>query len=558
MNFFDFISSEIRSKIGNENLILEVPRDRAFGDFATNVAMQMAKSEHKSPREIAAGLIPKILEIPFIETAEIAGAGFINIKIKNDFIIQSVNRMVVGQSENPEIIDLDYGAYNVAKTMHIGHLRGSIVGDTFYRIARFLGHKPISYNHIGDWGRPMALVIAWIQKEFPDTWNAPDFMPDKFKVNNEYYIAASAFAKENPEFLEHVLKIKKEFQDGHVEYFALYEKILKISLIEMDYVVKRLNIVPFDNNLGERNAAQYLEPVEKILREKNMLKLSDGATIIELKRPDDTAPMPPFMFYDSRGADTYDSTDLATTYYRKITDNPDKLIYMSDARQNLHFTQLFRTSAMAGIFPESAFEALGYGSINGHDGRPLKTRDGGAATLTCIIDMVEDAVRERVAESGKALTDDAIKIIALAALKFNDLMHDVKSDYVFDPAAVTNFEGRTGPYILYTAVRLNSALRKSSAGGQSAAAEISDVSNDFERGMLMKILEFPRIVQSAFDRRAPDILANYTYDLCQLANGFYHNCPIKDDVNRIAITQKVGEILGACIDLMGLSIPVEM
>jgi arginyl-tRNA synthetase len=607
MTFYDQILSAIREKLGIENLTLDVPREKSFGDFATNVAMRLAKSEHKNPLEVAAALIPKIDEIYFVKSSEIAGAGFINIRIKDEFIIKAANesadestgsqtkataeaadepggenttdprtkatagaakestrKNAKGESAGGEktgraadekpakalTIDMDYGAYNVAKELHIGHLRTSIVGDTLYRVARFLGHRPVSYNHMGDWGKPMALVIAWIIRLFPDDWDKPEFRIDEGGFS-DYYPAAAALAKEDPEFLAEVLRIKKEFQDGRADYFALYEKMLKISTDMMDDVVRRLNIVPFDNNLGERNAAAYLAPVEKILRDKKLLSVSDGATVVELGRESDTAPMPPFMFYDSRGADTYDSTDLATVYYRKITDDPDRIIYLTDARQKLHFEQLFRVAEMSGIFPVENMEHQYFGSINGADGRPFKTRDGNAASLFDIIETVESAAREHSPE----LPDGTIKMIALAALKFNDLTHDVKSDYVFDPAAVVKFEGRTGPYILYTAVRLNSALRKS---GAHTARRISHIASDYERDLLLKVLEFPRAARSAFDRRAPDILANYTYDLCQAANGFYHNCPIKGDRNRAAIARNTAATLASCVGLMGLRIPKEM
>ncbi|MCL2749161.1 MAG: arginine--tRNA ligase [Alphaproteobacteria bacterium] len=560
MNLYQFVSDSINKAV-EQNVTLEVPKSREFGDFSTNVAMVLAKSMGKAPREIAAEILPKIAALEFVANASIAGPGFINIKLKDGFILTSANQKLEIKNQKPEIIDLDYGAYNIAKTMHIGHMRGSIIGDTLYRIAKFLGHRPISYNHIGDWGKPMALVIAWIMKKFPNDWNKPDFKIKETEFN-DYYPAASAYAKENPEFLKQVLQIKKDFQDGHPEYFALYEKMMKISLDDMETIVQRLGIIPFDNTLGERNAAKYVDIVEKILREKNLLQMDNGATIINLKTDADTAPMPPFMFYDSRGADTYDSTDLAALYYRKITDNPDKIIYMSDARQNLHFEQLFRVAELSRIFPRDGLESMGFGSINGKDGRPLKTRDGAAATLHGAIDIVEDAAQIRITESGKNLPINTIKTIALAALKFNDLMHDVKSDYVFDADAVTQFEGRTGPYILYTAVRLNSVLKK--AGNFVKAKKISQLQID-ERNLLLGILDFERTVQNAFDRRAPDILANYTYDLCQLANTFYHNCPIlREDVDadtrahRLQIATIARDTLATAIDLMGLKIPEEM
>ncbi|MDR1026846.1 MAG: arginine--tRNA ligase [Rickettsiales bacterium] len=560
MSFYETILSEIRTAVGVGDLALEVPREKSFGDFSTNAAMQLAKSEHKPPREIAAAILPKITALPFVESADIAGAGFINIKIKNQFIIESVNApSPKSLVPNPLTIDMDYGAYNVAKSLHIGHLRGSVIGDTFYRIARFLGHRPISYNHMGDWGRPMASVIAWIIRKFPGDWSRADFQINESEFN-DYYPLAAALTKTDADFLAQVLEIKREFQDGEPRYTALYEKMLAISMRQMHDAEARLNMLPFDNDLGERNAAKYLPAAEKILRAKNMLSMSDGAEIVELKRADDKAPMPPLMWLDSRGADTYDSTDIATIYYRKITDNPDRIIYFTDYRQQLHFDMVFRTADMAGLFPSDRLEFPYFGGINGPDGRPLKTRDGAAAGLADIIGMVDDAARARNPD----LPAETNKMISLAALRFNELMHDRKSDYIFDADDVVKFEGRTGPYILYTAVRLNSVLKKSEvvtprrAAGPDRGAQVISITADYERDLLLKILEFPRAVQGAFDRRSPDILANYTYDLCQTANGFYHNCPVKDDPSRLAITRRAIDTLSTCIDLMGMKVPDEM
>ena len=417
----------------------------------------------------------------------------------------------------------------------------------------------------------MGLVIAWIEKLHPELpYFQPDFdstKPVDYEISaeelNTYYPAASAFAKENPEFQAHAQEIKAKFQNGHPGYFALYEKFLPVSLKMMNDTVKRLNILPFDYDLGERNAAQYVGDVEKILNEKHMIYESDGAMVINVRRDDDNAPIPPYMWRDSRGADTYDCTDLAAVYCRKKTDNPDIIIYFTDLRQSLHFEQLFRVSDMSGIYPYKKFEHIGYGTINGNDGKPFKTRDGNAAGLDDILDMANAAVLERVAESGKKLDNETIKAIALAAVKFNDLVHDVKSDYIFDPSAITSFEGKTGPYILYTAVRLNSVLKR--VNNTDTTKQSGYVLTRDERNLLIEIMDFEHTLLSAFENRAPDMIANYAYDLCQFANTFYHNCPIlRDDVDektragRIYIAKLAFDTLSTAIDLMGLKIPKEM
>ncbi len=569
MNLYKYVSDAINNKLGFEAK-LEVPKNRDFGDFSTNAAMVGAKVAGKNPRELANEIMPKLQELDFIKNVSIAGPGFINIKIKDNFILQNASKPEPMIAEKPLTIDMDYGAYNVAKSLHIGHLRTSIVGDTFNRISKFLGHKTFSWNHIGDWGKPMGLIIAWIERLNPDLpYFKDDFNPNSpvdYDINanelNTYYPSASALAKEDPEFQAHAQEIKAKFQAGHPGYFALYEKFLAISLQMMNNTVQRLNILPFDYDLGERNAAKYLDKVERILNEKNMIYESDGAQVINVKRDTDTAPIPPYMWRDSRGADTYDSTDLAAVYCRKLTDNPDRIIYFTDLRQSLHFEQLFRTADMSGIYPYDKFEHIGYGTINGKDGKPFKTRDGNAAGLDDILDMANEAVQARVAESGKNLDEETIKTIALAAVKFNDLIHEVKSDYIFDPTSVTSFEGKTGPYILYTAVRLNSVLKR--AGIATSKPEHFDLSVE-ERNLLIEIMDFERTLISAYENRATDMIANYAYDLCQLTNNFYHNCPIlRDDIDdkikagRLYIAKLAFDTLSTAIDLMGLKIPAEM
>ena len=570
MNLYKYVSEKLNKALGFA-VKLEVPRNRDFGDFSTNAAMVLSKTTGKNPRDMATEILPKIQELDFVSDASVAGPGFINLRIKDEFLWTAAQSApTITQSEKPMIIDMDYGAYNVAKSLHIGHLRTSIVGDTLYRLGCALGHKMISYNHMGDWGRSMGMVIAWIEKLHPDwPFFKENFDPTKdyskyampIEELDTYYPAAATLAKKDEAFLERAQIITAELQNGHPGYNALYNVFIPISLNSMAEIIKKLNILPFDNDLGERNAAKYTEPVEKMVREKNLLVPSEGAQVIIVKRESDNKPMPPVMFYNSRGAVPYDATDIMALYYRKITDNPDKVIYLTDSRQSLHFEQLFRVAKLLDLFPETALEHIGYGTINGKDGKPFKTRDGNAAGLNDIINMVQTAVRERVAESGKKLDDETIDKIALAALKFNDLSHDLRSDYIFEPSQITSFEGRTGPYILYTAVRLNSVLKRA---GTFTIPDKVQLCPD-ERNLVMELLDFDRTVQSAFDTRATDLIANYAYDLCQLVNTFYHNCPIlRDDTPKDTRNMRLGlvkiavDVLGCALDLMGLEIPVEM
>lgn len=569
MNLYKYVSDAINEKLGFA-ANLEIPRNREFGDFSTNAAMVGAKIAHKNPRELAAEILPKIQELDFVDNANIAGPGFINIKIKDDFILKNVSVPQPQTANTPLVIDMDYGAYNVAKSLHIGHLRTSIVGDTLNRIFRFMGHKTISYNHMGDWGRSMGMVIAWIKRIHPD-W---PFFQDNFDANmdlsqytfdaaelNTFYPQASALAKQDEKFMDDVHIITAELQRGHPGYNALYNIFMPVSLKSMHDTITKLNILPFDNDLGEKNAALYEAPVEKLLREKNLLVESDGAEIVVVKKDTDTAPMPPVMFHNSRGATTYDATDIMAIYYRKLTDNPNKIIYLTDSRQSLHFEQLFRIAELTGLFDTKNLEHIGYGTINGADGKPFKTRSGNAADLDDIIQIVTDAVRARASENNKELDSNTIDTIAIAALKFNDLIHDLRSDYIFDPDSVTSFEGKTGPYILYTAVRLNSVLKRATDAPKLNAHILSPD----ERNLLMTVMDFDRTIQSAYENRATDMIANYAYNLCQLINAFYHSCPIlRDDIDvqtkqsRLYITKIARDTLATVTNLMGLKIPDKM
>lgn len=565
MNIYKEVSNTIIEKLQNvseikdfikdfeSSMTIEVPKVRDFGDFSTNVAMLLTKAMGKKPRDIAEILIPYLKEIPFIETVNVAGPGFINIKIKNEYIQKWAFRdNLIEATVHDKKIDLDYGGYNVGKNLHIGHLRTTVVGDTFNRIAQFLGYKTKSYNHMGDWGRPMGLTIAWILE---------NGMPKNVDELNYMYPASSARAKEDNDWLEKAQKITVELQNGNEEYKKIYESFIPMSLNQVDNILKKLNILSFDENKGERLIAEYMPQVEKILEEKHLIVHSDGAEIIPVKEESDTEPMPPVMWRSSAGAQTYAAADLTAIYYREKTDDPDAIIYFTDNRQTLHFKQIFRAARLAGFAKGIELQHIGFGTITGADGKPFKTRDGGVPSLEEMLNIVSESVRNRVKESGKELPNDTIEMIALAALKFNDLMHDVKSDYIFDVESVTNFEGRTGPYILYTAVRLNSIIKKV---GEKKTESKQELTSE-ERDLLMFLLDFERVVDTAFERRAPYLIANYSYDLCKLINTFYHNCPIlREDVDeetkahRLHIVKQSLKVLSSAIDLMGLRIPEEM
>jgi len=564
MNVYNKISDDIRGAIAAlpeiksavsadmlNSIGIEIPKNRDFGDYATNVAMVLARPMHRAPRDIATMVLPAITALPYVADASVAGPGFINIRLRDDFVAENAGLIDDIDAGPSRMIDLDYGGYNIGKSLHIGHLRTTVVGDTFNRIARRLGHRVRAYNHMGDWGRPMGLIIAWILEHG---------MPETADEINKMYPLSSARAKEDDAWMARAKQITTELQNGNPEYRKIYDAFSKISLAQVDALLKRLNILPFDENAGERLIADYVPAMQDALIEKKLVITDDGAMIIPVRTDDDNAPMPPIMWRSSVGAQTYAAADLTAVNYRVTRDNPDDIIYFTDNRQSLHFTQIFRAARLFGI-TDVNLQHIGFGTITGSDGKPFKTRDGNVPSLDEMIDIVASSVRSRAAAAGKSLPNETIEMIAIAALKFNDLMHDVRSDYIFDPDSVTQFEGRTGPYILYTAVRLNSIIRRCTG----VTPEIGGTLTPDERNLMLTLMDFARTLDAAFARRAPDVLANYAYDLAQAINTFYHNCPIlRDDVDaatrahRLALVMRARAVLNDAIGLMGLNVPDEM
>ncbi len=583
------ILSELKPIFQNVSDSLDLPMGLTFqisnrpdlSDFQSNDAMKLAPALKMKPVDLANKIIEEIKKHSEFSEVSVAGPGFINVKISDEFIQKALEKFIKNnkinfkKTDKPLTIDMDYGAYNVAKALHIGHLRTSIVGDTMNRISGFIGHKVISYNHIGDFGRPMGIVIAYIETIHPD-W--PYFKPD-FNENMDtsdciirpeeldaFYPNGNVLAKENPEFMERARKITADFQSGHLAYNALYNKFLKISLAEMEKVLESLNLLDFTYWYGEKNASKYVPEVEKLLNKKHLLRKDDGAMIVEVATDEDTAPMPPLIFENSRSGQTYQASDLGAIYFRIKNDNPDFIWYFTDARQSLHFNQVFRVAEKIGLISTDKLKHCAFGSINGANGKPFATRDGNVPSLQGIIQMVDEAVQTRVDEAGKNLDKDTIHKIAVSALKFNDLIHEVKSNYIFDLDSLTSFEGRTGPYILYTSVRLNSILKRATNQPYQQNSDSWDGKiSIYERDLMLTILNFQKTIYRAFDNIAPDVLANYIYDVATKINLFYHNSPVlRDDIPnnlfafRLDLIQKSKIILDTAIGLLGIGIPDEM
>ena len=411
--------------------------------------------------------------------------------------------------------------------------------------------------HFGDWGTPMGMILAEIINQ---DGNLDKVQTYDIEAISAFYKKANIRCKEDEAAKETARQITAALQDGNPEYRKAWKHLREVSVnaVKKNYDALEAH---FDLWLGESDAHEASSEIVKLAKEKGLAELDDGALIVRLE--EGNKPKPPVILIKSDGGFGYQITDVATIKMRYDDLKADEIIYVVDKRQSLHFEQVFEVAEKLGIAPNVKFLHIGFGTVNGADGKPFKTRDGNAAGLNDIIEMITDAVKQRVAASGKNLSSETIDAIALAALKFNDLIHDLRSDYIFDPESVTSFEGRTGPYILYTAVRLNSILRK--ADDATSISTDSAVLSDDERNLLIATLDFERTVQSAFDNRATDMIANYAYDLCQLANTFYHNCPIlREDIDattraqRLQIARIARDTLAQTIDLMGLIIPNEM
>ncbi|MDR0319402.1 MAG: arginine--tRNA ligase [Rickettsiales bacterium] len=533
-----------------QKIAFEAAKNPDFGDYATNIAMTAAKTLGTNPMDLAAELAIELTLMPEVSSASIAKPGFVNIVLTDKFLLDAARRAdEITQAAAPKKIDMDYASFNIAKSAHMGNLRALIVGDVLNRILRAAGHKTVAYNHLGDWGLPMGKVIAILMEKYPNG------MPDALTADelNKFYPEASELSKADPDWNARAQKITALFQSGNPEYSKIYEWFRNITMKDAREIIEGMNVIPFDKWQGEKYASGFVSDVEKILRVKNLLEKDQGAEIVRI---DENTP--PLLFKTSHGTDTYAATDLGAIYYRSRDDKPDELLYITDFRQNLHFKQLFAVARRAGL-SDAKLTHLGYGTVNGSDGKPFKTRDGGTPSIRGIVEMTVQAVQKRVQESGKDISAGDMRKIAVSALKFNDLAHGMMDNYVFEPAVLTSFEGRTGAGVLYTAVRLLAIQAK--AGEDFSKCEFGDkIDGAGERALIMMLNDFDRTVSKAAETYQTELLANYAYDLAQAVNNYYHNYPIlkSDDPHRKAVVAISLRVLTVAIDLLGMQIPSEM
>ncbi len=530
-------------------------------DYQFDGVFKLASMYHENPVTIGQKIVEKIKLLErynhYFKSVEFIKPGFINIIISDEFIneqlihISTSEHLGMSKPEEKELFFLDYGGYNIAKPLHIGHLRPTIIGESIKRIIQFMGHDTIADVHLGDYGLQMGQVIYGILR---DQLSIEEITIDYL---NKIYPEISGLCKTDENVKDTCATITKELQNGNELYVSIWNKIVEVSIEDAKKICNYLGVT-FDLWQGESDACQYLNQVEDILVQKNLLEISEGASVVNVKKDSDNKPMPPMMFKKSNGAYVYDSTDLATIYERKIKYHPDHIIYVTDFRQNLHFEQVFRASDLAGIMPYASLEHAYNGTINGTDGKPFKTRQGNAPKLSELFEEVKETFIG-LKDTNKKMKQEDIDMIVNAIIKYADLQNNREKDYIFDIAKFSNVVGKTGPYVLYTYVRINKILK------ESKKIEFSPIIyNDFDRNLRKKIIEFEIDVKKAFQDRMPSNIAEYIYDLCVTMNTFYQNNHIngledeKQKSGWLYVLKTANQVLKELLYLLMIDIPTVM
>ena len=546
-------------------------------EFQCNGAMPAAKAEHKAPLVIAEAVAEKLQNSEVFASAEAVKPGFLNLRVKPEYLAAHLEQMRaqahlgVAGSVPARTVVLDYGGPNVAKPLHVGHLRPAIIGESIKRIYRYFGDTVIGDIHLGDWGLQMGLVIAELQERQPglpyfdeNATEYPESAPCTVSELEEIYPFASAKSKQDPAFAKKAHEITAQLQAHQRGYYALWQRILAISVADLKQNYEKLN-VSFDVWKGESDAEPYIPPMLKELEARGVLTESEGAKVIEVAEPGDKKEMPPCIVVKSDGATLYATTDLATIVQRMQDYHPDKILYVTDKRQSLHFEQVFRAARKGGLVPAATeLQHIGFGTMNGKDGKPFKTRDGGVMRLQTLIEDITAYVEAKTSENKLVEGEEAhetARLIAVAALKYGDLSNLATKDYIFDLERFSAFEGNTGPYLLYTIVRVKSIL---SRYGKPAGLPIVPADSDSAKVLQLVLSQMPDQLQMAYRDSAPNAVCAYVYELAQAVNQFYHETRILTEPDEekqrgyIALIAMAKRAMEECIDLLGFSAPDKM
>ncbi len=555
--------ADIFAELGfNQNFAVIKTSDRPdLSDFQCNGALALAKSEHKNPREIAAQIAAALQQDADFSAVSVDGPGFINLKVNDTLIASTIDnisadeRLGCDKVAEPQKIVLDSGGPNVAKALHVGHLRSAVIGESIRRIEKFVGNDIVSDVHFGDWGTPMGMILAEIIRQDGNLSKTETYTIEDISA---FYKRANIRCKEDEDAKETARKITAELQNGNAEYRKAWQHLRSVSVAAVKKNYEEL-AAHFDLWLGESDAHETCAEIVNIAKDKNVAELDDGATIVRLEETN--KPKPPVILVKSDGGYSYQVTDIATIKMRVDDLHAQEIIYVVDKRQSLHFEQVFEVAEKLGIAPNVKLQHIGFGTVNGADGKPFKTRDGGVMNLEDLIKLSKDKVRESMPEPTEEYNAEYIEKlvsqIAIGAIKFQDLKNNIASGYIFELDDFAKFDGKTGPYIQYAVARINSILRKAGAlkGGNVV------ISNAEERDLALKIMQLNNIVMRAHEAKEPSIISDYAYTLAQTFSSFYNTSPIMSAetpqlaASRLRLAALVRDILTLLLNLLGIEAP---
>ena len=557
-------------------------------EYQCNGAMAAAKEYKCAPFMISDKIAQALAENELFESVESVKPGFINMKVSPAYLAKYVSDMKADEGRfgcdkaaHPKTIIVDYGGANVAKPLHVGHLRSAVIGESIKRIGKFMGHHMIGDVHLGDWGLQMGLIIVELKERKPDlvyydesyTGEYPKEAPFTISELEDIYPTASKKSKEDEAFREAAMEATSQLQAGRRGYRALLAHILDVSVTDLKKNYDNLN-VSFELWKGESDAQPYIPDMVQMMKDKGFAYMSEGALVVDVKEDTDTKEIPPCIILKSDGASLYSTTDLATIVMRMQDYNPDAIIYLTDQRQSMHFVQVFRCARKTGLVgPDVELTHNGFGTMNGKDGKPFKTRDGGVMRLEYLLDEINEEMLKKITENQKEKENldiseeeakQTAKTVALAAVKYGDLSNQASKDYCFDIERFTSFEGNTGPYILYTIVRIKSILKKYTAKNSLPDAPILGAHSASEKNLMLVLSRFNAMMENAYEEKAPHKICAYIYELANAFNGFYHETKIlseedfKVQASYIGLLVLTKNILETCIDVLGFSAPDRM
>lgn len=551
-------------------------------EYQCNGAMAGAKKYKKAPIMIANEVAKQLEDNGIFSEVTAIAPGFLNLKVQDSYIIDYLKAMSgekklgVEEAKKPSTIVIDYGGPNVAKPLHVGHLRSAIIGESIKRIARYMGHQVIGDIHLGDWGLQMGLIITELKKRkpelvyFDDAYEGkyPEEAPFTISELEEIYPAASAKSKEDTAYKEEAMDATFKLQSGVRGYRALWKHIISVSVADLKKNYANLN-VDFDLWKGESDVHDLIPSMVAYMKKEGYAHESEGALVVDVKEETDTKEIPPCMILKSDGASLYNTTDLATIMERMEQIKPNQIIYVVDKRQDLYFEQVFRCAKKTKLVgEETKLNFLGFGTMNGKDGKPFKTREGGVMRLENLIAGINEEMYKKITQNHAVEENEArqtAKIVALSAVKYGDLSNQASKDYIFDIDRFTSFEGDTGPYLLYTIVRIKSILGKyAEQGGALETVELQNVTSVSEKELMLELTKFNSVIETAYEEIAPHKICAYIYDLANAFNRFYHETKIlgqEDETKKagyIALLVLTRDVLETSIDLLGFSAPERM